>query len=145
MILLMTFLGRPTDNESLRRYQRDEWGTLNSETCVIELSGLAAHSFKIERGRESFREERIRVIRERIRHYAPTLVVMYGVSEKPHWEAITGQPFPAENVVRIGSTIVVFTSHPTTHGLTNAYWEQLGRILRQLARNPLPAETAMSK
>ena len=38
MLLLMTFLGRPTDNESQPRYQRDEWGTLNSETCMIELS-----------------------------------------------------------------------------------------------------------
>jgi hypothetical protein len=145
MLLLMSFLGRPTDNESLRRYQRDEWGTLNGETCVIELSGLAAHSFKIERDRECFREERIRVIRERIHHYMPALVVMYGVSEKRHWEAITGQAFPSESIVRIGRTIVVFALHPTTHGLTNTYWEQLGAILRQFAQTSLTARTSISK
>ncbi len=118
MLLMMTFLGRPTDNENLRRYQRDEWGTLGGETCVIELSGLAAHSFKVERDRESFREERIKVIRERILHYKPALVVMYGVSEKPHWEAIIEKHFPSENFLRLGNTLVAFTPHPTTRGLT---------------------------
>src|SRR5450631_3929638 len=44
MLLLMTFLEKPTDNPSLRNYQRDSWGSLEGETCVIELSGLAANS-----------------------------------------------------------------------------------------------------
>lgn len=45
MLLMMTFLKRPVDNNSLRNYQRDRWGALDEkggETCVIELSGLAA-------------------------------------------------------------------------------------------------------
>ena len=49
MLLLATFLERPADNESLRTYQRDKWGTLSGETCVIELSGLPASSLKIPR------------------------------------------------------------------------------------------------
>jgi hypothetical protein len=136
-LLLMTFLGRPTDNESLRKYQRDQWGSLRGETCVIELSGLAAHSLKVNRDRRLFREERIKVIRERMHHYKPALVIMYGANEKPDWEAITEQPFPSESVLRIGSSITVLTLHPTSHGLTNAYWEQWGEILRQFAQDSL--------
>jgi hypothetical protein len=131
MLLLMTFLGRPTDNESLRKYQRDQWGRLSGETCVIELSGLAARSFRTQRDRGSFREERITIIRERTLHYKPILVVMYGATSKPHWEAITKQPFPPDGTLGIGSTIVVFTPHPMTRGLTNAYWQMVGKIIHQ--------------
>ena len=116
MLLLMTFLEKSTDNDRLREYQRDQWGRLEGETCVIELSGLAAHSFKIPRDRELFRRERIEFIRERMLHCKPALAVMYGERDKPHWEAIAGQPFPAENILKIGSITVVFTPHPTTRG-----------------------------
>jgi hypothetical protein len=62
MLLLMAFLERPTDKKSLQTYQRDQWGRLSSgETCVIELSGLPANSFKVPRDRELFRRERIEV------------------------------------------------------------------------------------
>jgi hypothetical protein len=50
-----------------------------------------------------------------------------------------------QNIVRITSTIVVFTPHPTKHGWTNAYCERWGRILRQFAQNSLPVDTSMSK
>lgn len=41
MLLLMSFLERSKESDSLREYQRDRWGRLSGETCVIELSGLA--------------------------------------------------------------------------------------------------------
>jgi hypothetical protein len=135
MVLLMAFRERPTDNEFLRNYQRVEWGTLRGETCVIELSGLAAHSLEIPRERECFREERIKVIRERMVHYKPELVVMYGVSEKPHWEAITEQQFLTRNILKSGPTLIAFTPHPTARGLTNDYWKKLGERLRHEAQN----------
>ena len=46
MLLMMTLLGREADGEALRNYQRDRWGTINGETCVIELSGLAASTLR---------------------------------------------------------------------------------------------------
>jgi hypothetical protein len=130
MVLMMSYRQMPFDREILRTYQRDEWGMLRGETCVIELSGLAAHSFKIERDRECFREERIATIRQKILQHQPELVVMYGKSEKPHWEKITGQPFPSANFLKMGKSTIVFTTHPVTHGLGNSYWVDLGRGLR---------------
>ncbi len=64
---MMTFLGRPADNESLRSYQRDRWGALEGETCVIELSGLAAPNMMEAEDTTPFLQQRIDVIRYRLR------------------------------------------------------------------------------
>ncbi|MGA3104730.1 MAG: hypothetical protein ABSD53_09635 [Terriglobales bacterium] len=134
MLLLMAFLGKPTDDESLRRYQRDEWGSLSGETCVIELSGLAAKSAKVRRDRKSFRPERIETIREKMLHCQPELVVMYGASEKRHWEAIIQQRFPPEGFLKLGHTIVAQPLHPMAHGkrAPDSYWGEWGERLRDL-------------
>lgn len=135
LLLLATVLNRPTENAALRLYQRDRWGMLVGETCVIELSGLAASSLKVPRDRVSFREDRISVIRERIRQYKPTLVVMYRTRDLPAWEAIAGQPFPRKGILILGPTVLVTTHHPRAHGPTNEYWTRMGRRLRQVIRN----------
>jgi hypothetical protein len=134
MLLLMAFLERPTDKKSLQTYQRDQWGRLSSgETCVIELSGLPANSFKVPRDRELFRRERIEVIRQRLRTYKPALVVMYGLSEKKHWQEIAGGAFPPDNLRRVQSTSFAFTRHPISFGLKNGYWVEWGEKLREVA------------
>lgn len=52
ILLLKTFLKEPADDESRRDYQRCSWGRSTGETCVVELSGLPATSFKVARDRE---------------------------------------------------------------------------------------------
>jgi hypothetical protein len=110
--------------------QRDKWGRLDGETCVIELSGLAARNFTVPRDRESFRQQRVAIIRERIVQNSPELVVRYGTSEVEHWTTIAGGSFPNENVARRGNTIFASTPHPTSYGMTNEYWTSLGSTLR---------------
>ena len=135
ILLLMAFLEKDTDPESLRAYQRDRWGMVSGgETCVIELSGLPANSFKVPRDRKSFREKRIEVIRQRMQTYRPALVVMYGASEKEYWEELVERSFPLNNVLRVGPTIVAFAPHPTSRGQGNAHWKKLGETLRQEAK-----------
>jgi hypothetical protein len=137
MLLLMAFLKRNTDKESLRNYQRDRWGRLSGgETCVIELSGLAARNFRVPRDRRLFRQERIDVIRQRMLTYRPALVVMYGRSEKEDFEKIAGCSFPAGNILKRGSTIIAFTPQPTARGQRDAWWAALGERLRQEASPP---------
>jgi len=106
------------------------------ETCVIELSGLAARNFRVPRDRRQFRQERIDVIRRRMFTYRPVLVVMYGKSEKKDYEKIAGCLFPAGNILKLGSTIIAFTSHPVAYGKGKAYWAELGERLRQEASLP---------
>jgi hypothetical protein len=136
MLLLMTFLGRPPDGKSLREYQRDRWGRVEGgETCVIELSGLAANSLKVDRDRTQFRQERIAVIRQRMLTYKPSLVVMYGKSESEHWQEIAGsdQTWPPDSILQRESTVLVYTRHPVTPGRCNADWLDLGERLRHVA------------
>jgi hypothetical protein len=131
LLLLMTYLDKSADRDTLRNYQRDKWGRLHGETCVIELSGLAARNFTVPRDRESFRRERVTFIRERILQNSPELVVMYGTSEIEHWTKIAGKQFPKENTMRVGSTILACTPHPTSYGMRNDYWTSLGVRLRR--------------
>jgi hypothetical protein len=129
ILLLMAFLNRRTDKESLRSYQRSEWGRTNGETCVIELSGLAANNQAAVRDRESFRQKRIEVIRERMIQNRPRLVLMYGRAQRQSWERIAGSSFPPHNVMVSNGVIFALTPHPVSHGRKNAYWEQLGKQL----------------
>jgi hypothetical protein len=47
--LFLTYRGLPAEREDIRAYQRGHFGTAAGETCVVELSALAARSLKTER------------------------------------------------------------------------------------------------
>jgi hypothetical protein len=129
MLLLMAFLEKPADNESLKTYQRELWGRLNGETCVIELSGLPANSFDVPRERELFRQERISVMCKKMRTYKPVLVVIYGVGTRRRWEL--GGGYSSDRLRRLQSTILEFTPHPSRPSREDAYWVERGERLRQ--------------
>jgi hypothetical protein len=150
MLLMTTFLGRPVDNDNLRNYQRDRWGVLNEktgETCVIELSGLAAPNLNETQETGCYLQERIEIIRRRISDHRPKLVVMYGREQKDSWEKIAESKFPPESdsFLTDGPTILAFTPHPVSRirdgnrFLGNEYWTKLGRELRDLASSSVPA------
>ncbi|MGB9466740.1 MAG: hypothetical protein WBR10_16655 [Candidatus Acidiferrum sp.] len=131
MLLLMTFLEKTADDkEVLRAYQRDRWGSSTGETCVIELSGLPARSSKVSRDRESFRPGRIKFIREKMRACKPVFVVMYGMSEKKHWEEIAECALRKNYVQKVGSTIIALAPHPVAFGTKDQDWRKLGLRLR---------------
>jgi hypothetical protein len=132
ILLLHVFLGEDADNDCRRDYQRKEWGMLTGKTCVIELSGLPAHSYQdskkqkralFEPGEfERIRTRRIEVLRKRMLSSRPELVAMYGLGEKKHWDTIaevTGE-FPHD----VRPPILTISTHPVSfEGVKNAYWE----------------------
>src|SRR5258708_1309949 len=139
LLLLMTFLGRSRDNEILRTYQRDRWGMLDGETCVIELSGLAAPNTGEATDTSAFLRDRIPVIRERIREHRPGFVVMYGLGQRPSYEQIAEAKFPREPDPFFckGPTLLAMTPHPVARikvedkYVGNDYWIELGKKLRE--------------
>jgi len=131
ILLLMGFLGKQTDNETLREYQSREWGRLNGETCVIELSGLAAHSFQVVRDRKSFRQTRIDLIRNRIREHGPRFVIMYGKKQALSWEQIADYDIKPDNIRHAGTTAFAVMPSPTAYGSTDAAWVEIGKRLRR--------------
>ena len=132
MLLHWTALYEGAGRDDLRTYQRDRWGRLpGGETCVIELCGLAAKGFATPMDRERFRQERVEIIRQKIDGHRPRVVVMYGKSEKMHWEEIAGCALTLDQPHRAGSTLFLFTTHTNTRGRRNSDWERLGKRLRE--------------
>jgi hypothetical protein len=132
ILLLMGFLKRERESENLREYQRDRWGRQHDgETCVIELSGLAARNFKVPRDREIFRSQRIEVIRQRMADHKPSLVVLYGIEQSVR-ELIVGRSFSLEEIVIIPPTILTAIPHPARSGWTNERYVELGKRLGQM-------------
>lgn len=157
MLLMFSFLERPTDDIRRRRYQASSWGACQpwtrepGETCVIELSGLAAPSLQENLDDGTFLQERIQVVSERLRGSPPRLVVMYGRMQIDSWNTIamslTGNKLPTEdiapglpktNVLKYRRTTLVCTpapSRPIKVGekyVVTEYWTGLGQKLRDL-------------
>lgn len=137
-LLLMAYLGKLTgdkltDDEILRTYQRDQWGSSTGETCVIELSGLPASSFKVSRERERFLQERTKFIRHKIENEKPVFVVIYGKSQMEQWKRIAGLGLDSHHVLKVGSTNVVFAPHPVAYQSKDQDWVELGQCMRQVS------------
>jgi hypothetical protein len=132
ILLLKTFLSQPSDNDSLRAYQRDCWGrVISGETCVIELSGLAGSNLREHKDKEKFRQERIGVIREKMLCHHPKFVVMYGFGDEAHFAQIAGCPLVRDGIVKLGCTMIAFAKHPVAPGGgKRAAWVELGNKLR---------------
>jgi len=132
MLLLMTFLGKPSDNESLRAYQRDRWGRADEDgqTCVIELCAFAAKNFSVPMDRESFRQHRIESIQQELRAHKPPLVVMYGAGCRKYWAQIAGGELVPDKIEKRGATLFAFTPHPVAHGRRDSDWIKLGESLQ---------------
>jgi hypothetical protein len=142
MLLLKSFLNHPASPDDLRNYQRDFWGRGETgETCVIELSAVAAKALRTEIDRMRFREERVGWIREQIGTHKPRLMVMYGKSEKRYWQDIAEAQLEFERPYMAAGTIFVMTPHPNTRGRTDSDWVSLGARLREL-ENSLPESTS---
>lgn len=149
--LLLAYEGKRSDIDAVGDYQAEEWGSANGETCVAELSALAAQSLSTARGdRRTFRTARAEHLRKRAVENAPRFVVMYGGGQElaPYWDIIAcGKPeidyFATQNVAdwdagfaREGNTLFVRAKHPVNPGgkaPPQAYWKGLGQELRRLS------------
>lgn len=130
--VLLAYKGLPTDTETVRQYQRDNWGRSRDETCVIELSGLPAPNMRTQQDRTTFVSRRIEQIRESALKYKPEFILMYGQGNRMEWERIVEGAFDSHGLRRMGQTVVAIANHPVTMGLGNEYWVNLGRLLNQM-------------
>lgn len=129
--LLKSFQGKSTDLDELRAYQSGSLGSVNGETCVIELAGLAANNYLVPRDRRAFRSERINTIKSYIGIHQPKFVVMYGRRDSDAWDEIAEREIPQRQIVVCGATALVAVPHPISRGTTNQFWEALGAELRE--------------
>jgi hypothetical protein len=150
--LLLTYEGRRNDIDAIGDYQCDSWGSTTGETCVVELSALAAQGLSTKReDRKAFRTTRAEHLRQRAVEHAPKFVLMYGGGSElaPYWNLIgcgerETECFKTETIAgreaglfRGGETVFVRAAHPVNPGggaPPAAYWDGLAQELRRLSR-----------
>lgn len=145
--VLLAFKGERTDNDAIGHYQCDKWGSAEGETCVAELSALAARSLSVKRDRTTFRIARTAHLARRALENAPIFVVMYGGGKnlRPCWDSIAAVDRSLggfENTTiagwevglsLAGTTKFVCAAHPVNGGEAAApddYWIEIGNKLR---------------
>lgn len=142
-----------SDDSAVRAYQANRFARLNGGTMIAELMPLPSRnvakwiysSLNDVPGLQSrraylreYRSRRISLLREAILEAAPQTVVFLGMSAVRHWTDIAGVPFekgPAGAMwARSEKTRFVAVTHPAAHGITNGYFEEVGRELEQPGR-----------
>ena len=133
--LLLAYNGRRTDLEAVRRYQRDEWGSLEGETAVVEVSALHSPNLSGMVDRTAHREQRISALHSRIVEYQPDFAVMYGLGYRDLYARIAGSMFDGSGFARSGKTLCVLVEHPTARpSKPAAWWVEKGHAMRTQLR-----------
>ena len=144
--------GRDASVEAVKEYQRSEFGRVGKETLIAELLPLPSRSvgdwiygdicdLPYLKTREAYRTElrpkRVELLGRLIDRHEPHAVVMVGWSYSEEWKAITKAPLeerdtphPGILVGSRGKTQFVVCRHPTAFGVTNAYFAEIGGMLR---------------
>ena len=134
--LLLAFKNEPADLEAAYDYQKYRFGRSYGETAVIELGALHAPGLSSEIDRETHREARIQVIRERLREFQPTFVVCYGYRFRAQFSRAVGGDFDDDLFCWQGSTLCVLAPGPTSRkGAGAEQWVAKGRQIRDIVGN----------
>jgi hypothetical protein len=105
---LLRFQGRPVTDSDVARYQRNEWGSRDGDTALIELSALRASGLtKKQDARTMYRKERIEDIRSHLNRKTKSgFALFYGLTYKKPNAGIAGD-FGGEGYVWNKETLCV--------------------------------------
>ncbi|MEH2255369.1 hypothetical protein [Nostoc sp.] len=138
--------------EYISKYQINELGRKDKETCLLELLPLPSPSLKhwiynqhsslcFLSNRDTCKkyclEKRINHISQRIKEHQPKAVVFYGIGFEYYWrritEKITNVKFSQTSqgflICRNSKTVFVIAKHPVAFGLKNEYFHNIGRAI----------------
>jgi hypothetical protein len=151
--IFLTAKGKNYDNEVMREYQKNYWGTETGETCLLELLPLPSpntsswiykdiSSIPYLKSRKIYQEtvtsSRIKHLQQRIKNYQPKAVIFYGSVYENYWKKIIGinhweissNQF---NYALKDSTVFVSSKHPVAFGATNEYFNNIGKLVAEFA------------
>lgn len=137
ILFLKAVKGDQRDRESLRVYQTKEFGTVDGETCVVELSGLSAKDFSSSKfSDENLLVRRAQALRTRLNAAAkkPRVILMYSIKRKPYWDIITGGcNLEAFDARKPDQTVYAFAPSPTSpRAGADQDWVDLGERVANL-------------
>jgi hypothetical protein len=143
------------DTDAIREYQAQQLGRRDGETALLELYPLPAarlshwpyaslSDLSVLRDRKTYHKalssQRIGMIQALIDEHQPRFVVMYGTTYRKQWRQLYGgmllMDVDAELLCgRRGRTEMLLITHPAAIGITNEYFEAVGRYIGDLRRN----------
>lgn len=132
--------GKEARDEDQWAYQREHWGRHHQETCVIELSGIAANSLVEQRERNKFLDKRLENVIAKVNKIEPAFLIVYGKTAgcKKAWaklasdsEHLSSSTSIAE-IRRREDTLIAWTGHPTMQKIRD--WHELGYELKRLSK-----------
>ncbi|MEI2612078.1 MAG: hypothetical protein V9G20_25870 [Candidatus Promineifilaceae bacterium] len=151
--VLLNATGHHPTRESIRLFQRDQFGRRNSNHCLLELLPLPSpstnHWLYVQYSqlpyladRASYQmhclEQRIYHLQNRLLGHSPKVVVFYSFNYLAHWQKITGLEFESVAaadfyVAQTAATLFIVMKHPAAKGPGNAYFDAVGQyIARQM-------------
>lgn len=149
--LLLAAEDRPCSSEAVRNYQARQLASSSGETCLLELLPLPSPStdrwiyadysrLPLLKDRSSYLQvllpRRIAQLRSMISDQRPRFVVFVGLSYLDYWMQIVGADLPIRpeqpvSLSHLGTTAVAIR-HPSSVGVGNGYFEDIGRALVRL-------------
>jgi hypothetical protein len=150
--IILSADGQPCNTDTIRTYQKNRLGTLDGDTCLLELLPLPSPNtsawlyrenstlpYLIDRAayRAQVSDLRVAHLQDRLSHHHPEAVVFYGLHYQAYWEQIAGVQTWARSPEGIwyGSrdqTLVIVAMHPAAKGVSNEYFHEIGRLIGSL-------------
>lgn len=138
------------NSKEVLEFQKIKLGRKDSDTCILELFPLASKSLdswiypqisdlpflKDKQTYQKYVEgTRITKLKNRIFEHQPKVIVFYGSQYKDYWTKIAGikiwnsNEFQVQYGERFG-TLYLIVSHPVSFGVTNEYFDNIGKFIR---------------
>ena len=137
--------------EDVKKYQRDKFGQLNSNHCILELFALPAKNIKAQYWDKHYRKHfnitkaeffnkqlknRISILKNLIIKNKPKSIIFYGTSYKNYWEEVAECKIDKVNIIdkkeifykAFNKTKYIVCYHPVAHGITNEYLAGVGKL-----------------
>jgi hypothetical protein len=141
----LAYLGMPGGKEAIRKYQIEKLAT--DDLALLELMPLPHKSLSYWNYQHIYPNrnlyinqiapQRIGWIKKQVVEFNPKAIIMYGTTPPypDYWLKIAEKPLQAHNGlswVKKGKTIYVACLHPVAHGVTDAYFTEIGRFLKSI-------------
>lgn len=156
-IFLRSDKGIEPNIEDVRKYQINDLARSNGETCIIELLPLPSPSisdWKYNRyssnpllvNRNIYTQkvgaERINKITSLINDHNPKNIIFFGIGYLKSWCQILQTELDCVTIQnksayfgKVGNANVAVTHHPSAHGMTTAYYHEVGEKLANMNYN----------
>jgi hypothetical protein len=154
--VLLGIEGREPKKSEVRKYQSHRLARKNDAgSCLLELLPLPAANVrtfpayhKISKiqcltSRRAYVEqvmpERVLHLKSKIAQYRPKVVVLYGKTYRDYQKEVAGVEFSRRNGVKVGrnkDTLFLLIKHPNAKGVTNAYFDRIGKMIRRELKLP---------